>query len=155
MTPWRTPTVVGLCAGKREAQDYSAAPILADALQDADYPDAEVLRRLRGPLARWEAERLVALVYSDRTAAAVRGIEKYAEELGEGGYPANPPAMTYERLVEAARRFVESGDDGLEGGSMDWSNKSVDGNDAFWVNYQLVTGTPVPANGYDFLSCSC
>jgi hypothetical protein len=155
MTPWRTPTVVGLCEGMREAQDYSAAPVLADALQDADYPDGGVLARLRGPLERWEAERLVALIYSDRTAAAVEAIEGYAEELGEGGYPANPPAMSYERLMEAARRFVESCDDGLEGGSMDWSNASMDGNEAFWANFQLVTGTPVPANGYDFLSCTC
>jgi hypothetical protein len=155
MTPWRTATVVGLCEGMREAQDFSAAPILADALEDADYPDAEMLKKLRGALQPWEAERLVALVYSDESAAAVAWMDAFAGELGEGGYPGGLPAMTYARLIEAAREFAATGSDGLGGGSMNWSNEICDRESEFWASYRLVTGAPPPGDTGWFLACTC
>lgn len=75
---WRTTTVVSLCEAMRQSRDYSATPILADALEEASFPDEEVLRQLRGQLEPWQAERLTALVYSDKTNEAVRRIEEIA-----------------------------------------------------------------------------
>jgi hypothetical protein len=46
---WRTSTVVQLAQGVYESRDFSALPILADALQDAGCEDAELLGHCRGP----------------------------------------------------------------------------------------------------------
>ena len=46
---WRTDTAVALARGMYEARDFSPMPILADALQDADCDNAEVLSHCRGP----------------------------------------------------------------------------------------------------------
>src|SRR5262245_51340763 len=112
----------------REARDYSAAPILADALQEADYPDEDVLKQLRGPLEQWQAERLVALVYSEESAAAVRWLEqfvrdinydeyddyKYDEETGEETYAnrrqSDTDPHTYAYVIEQGREGKESGE---------------------------------------------
>lgn len=161
---WRTATVVQLCEGMRESQDYSATPILADALQDADYPHAGVLARLRNDLPLWEAERLVALIYSDKTADAVEWLDGYALELGPAGYPmyfdlendAPEVVMTYEMLVNAAREYATTGDDGLGAGSMSWSNATCDENyKQFWDKWALVTGGAKPNDDDGFFSCSC
>lgn len=45
---WRTSTVVALARQMYESRDFSAMPILADALQDAGCADAEVLAHCRG-----------------------------------------------------------------------------------------------------------
>src|SRR6188472_3868987 len=82
--PWRTQTVIELCQAMREMRDYSALPILADALQDADYPDEQMLGQLRSGPSEIDAQRLVALVYSAETAAAVERIESTAATLGGG-----------------------------------------------------------------------
>src|SRR5262249_33493428 len=102
---WRTKTVTLLGQSMREAQDYSATPILADALQDAGCEDAVLLDALRGELPSWSAERLVALIFSDETAAAVNWVEKFVADLGEGGYPGGLPTMTYEMLMKGAHAF--------------------------------------------------
>lgn len=44
---WRTTTVVALARGMAESGDYSALPILADALQDAGCDNDDVLRHCR------------------------------------------------------------------------------------------------------------
>jgi hypothetical protein len=46
---WLTTAVLGLARTMDETGDFSAAPILADALQDAGCDDAEILNRLRHP----------------------------------------------------------------------------------------------------------
>jgi hypothetical protein len=45
---WRTTTAVGLAEQMYESRDFSAMPILADALEDAGCDDAEVLAHCRG-----------------------------------------------------------------------------------------------------------
>lgn len=45
---WRTPTVLALAQQMYESRDFSAMPILADALQDAGCDNAEVLDHCRG-----------------------------------------------------------------------------------------------------------
>ncbi|VTR91873.1 Uncharacterized protein (Fragment) OS=uncultured bacterium PE=4 SV=1 [Gemmata massiliana] len=46
---WRTSTAVTLAAQMYESRDFSAMPILADALQDAGCDSADVLDHCRGP----------------------------------------------------------------------------------------------------------
>jgi hypothetical protein len=46
---WRTDTVVALARQMYESRDFSAMPILADALQDAGCDNEEVLSHCRGP----------------------------------------------------------------------------------------------------------
>ncbi|VTT99007.1 Uncharacterized protein OS=Sorangium cellulosum (strain So ce56) GN=sce5710 PE=4 SV=1 [Gemmataceae bacterium] len=46
---WRTSTVVALAQQMYEARDFSAMPILADALQDAGCDSGDVLDHCRGP----------------------------------------------------------------------------------------------------------
>ena len=46
---WRTPTVTALARGMYESRDFSAMPILADALQDAGCDNEDVLDHCRGP----------------------------------------------------------------------------------------------------------
>ncbi|MBP3956180.1 hypothetical protein J8F10_12890 [Gemmata sp. G18] len=46
---WRTPTAVALAAQMYESRDFSAMPILADALQDAGCDATDVLNHCRGP----------------------------------------------------------------------------------------------------------
>ncbi|MDY3554484.1 hypothetical protein R5W24_003608 [Gemmata sp. JC717] len=46
---WRTETAVSLAQRMYESRDFSAMPILADALQDAGCDDAELLTHCRGP----------------------------------------------------------------------------------------------------------
>jgi hypothetical protein len=46
---WRTDTVVALVRQMCESGDFSAMPILADALQDAGCDSAEILDHCRGP----------------------------------------------------------------------------------------------------------
>ncbi|WP_246523278.1 hypothetical protein [Gemmata palustris] len=46
---WRTSTVVALASQMYESRDFSAMPILADALQDAGCDSADILDHCRGP----------------------------------------------------------------------------------------------------------
>ncbi len=46
---WRTDTVLGLARQMYESRDFSAMPILADALQDAGCDNDHMLDHCRGP----------------------------------------------------------------------------------------------------------
>jgi hypothetical protein len=46
---WRTPTAVALAGQMYESRDFSAMPILADALQDAVCDSDDILGHCRGP----------------------------------------------------------------------------------------------------------
>lgn len=45
---WRTEPVVALCRGMYESRDFAAMPVLADALEDADCSDPDILAHCRG-----------------------------------------------------------------------------------------------------------
>ncbi|MDY3553014.1 hypothetical protein R5W24_002104 [Gemmata sp. JC717] len=45
---WRTFTVVALASGMYDSRDFTAMPILADALQDAGCDSADILAHCRG-----------------------------------------------------------------------------------------------------------
>jgi hypothetical protein len=177
ITPeWRTPTVVELCQSMREARDYSALPILADALQDAGCGDDELLKQLRGgSLERWQAERLVALIYSAESAAAVRWLEqfvrdinydeyddyKYNEETGEETYTnrrqsdADPHSYSY---------VIDQGREGAGGRGMffgsdagaDYFRESEENVREFFRNWSLATGEAMPDDLGDLsVRCAC
>ena len=153
---WRTSTVVALCESMRQLQDYSALPILADALEESGYDNRAMLDSLRDPICSplW-AEHFVARIYSDETEAAVKWIGEYVERLGVGGYPGGLPHMTYQMLMEAAGKFASTGDSGFGEGSMNWSNESCDSDHKFWRMWALVTARTPPKDAYEFLACSC
>jgi hypothetical protein len=46
---WRTDTVVAIARGMYESRDFSAMPILADALQDAGCENEDILNHCRNP----------------------------------------------------------------------------------------------------------
>lgn len=46
---WRTSTAVAIAKGMYESRDFSAMPLLADALQDAGCEHADILDHCRGP----------------------------------------------------------------------------------------------------------
>jgi hypothetical protein len=60
---WLTDTVVGLAGGMYKSREFGAMPVLADALEEADCENAEVLAHCRGtvPHARgcWVADALL------------------------------------------------------------------------------------------------
>ena len=59
---WRTEPVVALARRMYDARDFSPAPVLADALDDAGCADAELLAHLRGPGPHARGCRAVDLV---------------------------------------------------------------------------------------------
>jgi hypothetical protein len=156
---WRTNTVVLLCQSMREAQDYAATPILADALQDAGCDDEALLDALRGELPFWSAERQVARIYSDETAAAVDWVETFVADLGEGGDPGNLPVMTYELLMKGARAFNAGDKHPFGDGSMHWSSESDEREHEFWAAFQKVTGSrtnfEIATLRRPFFACHC
>ena len=147
---WRTPTVVSICEAIKQTEDYTALPILADALDDADYPDQWVLKGLRsGVMNPIEAQRLIALLHSEESAQAVKKIDELAEQMGarlfenegDNEYDA-PKPTTYERLMRIGNRYItadgsyaayttELGSRELE---YDWNPEE------FWKAYCLITG---------------
>jgi hypothetical protein len=91
---WRTPAVLSLCTAMREQQDFSAAPILADALQDAGCGDGALLGLLRhGPRGYASDCTLVACVLGEETAAAAEWLMDFSR---------NHSAPDYVTLVNAA-----------------------------------------------------
>ena len=146
--------VIALCQAMRQERDFSALPILADALQDADYPDETMLEQLRSGPGAIDAERLVALIYSSKTAQSVAWVEGFAVELGSPvrwGEPRGPP-MTYATLMEAAKNFVQD-DSRMDMGTNDNFQHLYEKFPEFWMHYETVTGTK-PKSATAFFGCS-
>lgn len=84
---WRTSSVTGLCLAMRQENDYGALPILADAMEDAECDDTELLSRLRGGgLTPIESQKLVSLIMSDETAEAVHWMERFVRSINYSDY---------------------------------------------------------------------
>jgi hypothetical protein len=62
---WRTATVVAMARGMYETRDFSAMPIVADALEDAGCEDADILDHCRGGSAHirgcWVVDRILGM----------------------------------------------------------------------------------------------
>jgi hypothetical protein len=161
---WRTSTVLELCLSMRESRDYSALPILADALQDADCNDEELLSRLRrGPTGSADDCRLVALVFSDEAREAVRRIEEIAADLGpptwygDGDEDRTGDPLTVDLLLETARecnREKYSWDAYIHMG-VNEAYKGGFPEKEFWECYRVLTGEAVRDSEASFFSCSC
>jgi hypothetical protein len=89
---WRTDTAVALARAMYEARDFSAMPILADALQDAGCDNAEWLARMRDREWRWfRGCRVVAdLLGSDPNSRAGFGGKERAAPGGRAQSPRSP-----------------------------------------------------------------
>jgi hypothetical protein len=151
-----------------DTRAFDPMPILADALQDAGCTDDKLLRQCQNPdLKSVRAERLVNLIYSDETAAAVRWLEQfvrdinyrnYKDENDEVGTESDDHPHTYESIIE-------TGHQGVNEGVMYFSSDAGAGffrsgkenRREFFRNWSLVTGVAVPEetqNGISF-SCAC
>lgn len=156
---YRTTTVLLVCKNIREEQNYGATPILADALQDADFADESILTALRAsdaPLTTlW---KLVAQIYTDESAAAVKWMEEFVGQLKENPWAPDEYDgdldMTYDKLLNTAKEYIDTGDVLTQYG-MSWQ-RTLDGNEEeFWENYELLTGTKVEDHSGHFFSCTC
>src|SRR5262249_16348612 len=147
-------------------RDFSALPILADALQDADYPDGGVLKQLREPLEEWQAQRLVALLYSEESAAAIRWLEQFVRDINYGAYAQekNEYIRKYDDDPHTYAGIIEQGYNGKEGGDMyfgsdagaDYFRAGEDNVREFYRNWALATGEAMPEDLGDIgFSCAC
>lgn len=165
-----TDTVLGIIREMREKQDYTPLPILADAMQDADYPDEGILAAFRmGPLDLPSVQRQLCLILGGEYAQAVKRIEEIAEELGDNyGYdsyeddkrnliPTQP--MNYEVLMNAADDWINDKDGWgnylTQQGHENWRDDFPRMAEEFWNNYEVVTGRAVEDKQASFFSCSC
>ncbi len=160
---WRTRTVIDLCQSMRESQDFSALPILADALQDAGCPESDpLLARLRAGATYYvEEATLVAVVMSPDAREAAQRITELASDLGgPGNYDdSDGPDLTYEDLMEGARCYISSNESGGYGEYIHMGTNERYKDDfprkEFWRDYQLLTGKTVADDEVSFFSCSC
>jgi hypothetical protein len=163
---WRSEAVAGLCRWMLDARAYHALPVLADALEDAGCADAALLAACRDPaLSAVRAERLVNLVYSDETAAAVRWLEQFVRDINyeddqddnaEVGTPGDGYPHTYEYIVEAGRQGITEGSMsfGSDAGA-DFFRESDDNRREFFRNWSLVTGVAVPDEAQERVRVGC
>lgn len=115
MSHFRTDTVIRLCEAMRESHDYTALPILADALEDAGYSDHNTLALMREGGKDWiDASRLVALVYSDETMYAVYEMEEMATQAGMHAPEYSRYYNEFHRLCEVYRRRRMPGDNSYD-----------------------------------------
>lgn len=159
MSPHIEAIVRELCGTIRQTGDYSLLPVLADQLDKGNYEDAETITALRDPtLDPIEAQRYVALLYSDETAAAVRWIEEFADGLRDDPYADDEGTgelsdeVCYTWLMEAAARYAADETSTYVGGRMDLSSLNMD---EFWIRYTIVTGRAAPEDGYAPFRCAC
>lgn len=153
---WRTSTVIDLCEEMRKSKDFSLLPILHDALMDAGFDDEEFLERLKSGKEATETlgSRLVAMVYSDESAKAVKDMELRAEELGKSGWDSDSDdyrkEMTYELLMDGVKN-------GVSEWGMSWQElfRSTSWLESFYADYELITGYTIEdKTDYDY-SCTC
>jgi hypothetical protein len=140
-----------------DTREFDALPILSDALLDGGCTDSELVAQCRDPeLKSILAERIVNLVYSEETAAAVRWLEQFARDIGYEGQ--EPPTYSYEQVIDIGHQGVSDGH--MYFWSDDGANFFRDGEDnqrEFFRNWSLVTGIAVPdaAQQSIIVSCAC
>lgn len=96
---WQTDTVLALARQMCERQEYSALPILADALQDADCDDDQLLGYCRtpGPRRAWVAN-LIAGRYPGLTERAYN-MFKNLDERGPFDFNADEATIACLRIL--------------------------------------------------------
>jgi hypothetical protein len=165
---WRTKTVIDLCQSMREAQDWSALPILADALQDAGCPEGELLTELRGGAKGYaRSAALVACAMSAESADAVQWLEHFTRNNDCPDFEPVVNAATGHHYENGKSDYPDEGGgyDSYYGSENDGEYLYFSGRDAhaaipaeFWNYVEAATGTRIPgadrAQSFSF-SCSC
>jgi len=169
MQPWMTSAVTGLLDGMEKTGDWSARPILADALQDAGYDASEILARLRDPaetiLVGPQLRRILdgATTFqavSVATATLTRIARNLAEAQIDSRYyddeedgqnleaEIDSHWMNLSWLLDVLRKKVETGEDTHYGfDHPDSVNNEVTLRD-MWQAYEVLTGQPPPKDRY-------
>lgn len=172
---WRTPTVMAIVQTIRAEQRYDDLPILADAMEEADYvaeAESEILRdvraqrlvKLRSPLDYVDSCRLLCEILGGEYAESVKWVEKHAADMGdsyeswdydvEKDTPTQP--MNYRVLMEAAKAYIDHGDYLTQYGHMNW--QETFSSTRFWPHYEIITGVSVDDDKkgeWSFVGCSC
>lgn len=161
---WRTATVVALCESMRQEDDFSALPILADALQDAGCDAEPLLNKLRSFLHSYvNAATLTAIILSAESEDAVVSLI---------GFPIGNDCPDYEVLVAAAlgrhqdNSSSEYDPDNYSGYFLSENNGEhlhFRGRDAhgeippeFWDKIEIAFGLKIPDESRaKHFSCSC
>lgn len=148
--------ITDLCQTIRQTKDYSLLSVLADEIDKGGPTDdeGELALRLRDRPTAIEAQRLVALLYSDETAEAVRWIENFAASLNPDGYAGEGPQPDYEFCLRAAQRWRDHERYTTQRGGEDWREVSTPTLKQFWEHVACITGEKVPGD-LRFFSCSC
>lgn len=169
---WRTTVVQALCRRMLDSRSFDVLPILADALQDAGCEDEELLTPLRAEgLDPVHAERLVNLIYSEETAAAVHWLEQFAREIGDAEasewdeYAEDLPQdlresqisdfYTYESLIRIGHEAAKGEEIVFGFAGADFFMESEGNGREFFRHWSLVTGTPVPDADKVQVRCAC
>lgn len=172
---WRTTTVTDLITSMRHTADFSALPILADALEDAGYDNAAVLAELRGGPHDFATGCIAtAKLLGGQLALSLQWIAhlaltlRYAEQDEHDRYDENPDnyssgsplrgtgqQMSAHFLIAAARRMEVENDITWQYGGQSWMGAmNAHRYTEFWRHYAAVTGTEFRDRG-SFISCSC
>ncbi len=159
---WRTATVVELCQSMREAQDFSALPILADAVQDAGCPEgSELLARLRSGACDYvESVTLTARLWSGSGDDAVNRLIDFTDKADCPEYKVVMNAATGNHHLNGD---PESGEVGYYCSENHGEHIYFGGRDAhdripdwFWDAVETVTGKRVASGDRaKSFSCSC
>lgn len=164
MLAWQTSTVLTLMAGVDADGAWDRLPILADALQDAGYPDDEVLAYLREPgdeVGPWYRRVVEGVVTLDQVTAAVAYLADFGLNFRHSEW-ADPPddlegedldawyddesnarhlddGLSVSQVLDMCETYVETGE--REGFGVETSG--IDVGD-MWEQYAVLTGTPPP-----------
>jgi hypothetical protein len=163
---WRSTDVVALCSAMREQRDFSATPILADALQDAGCDNESMLAVLRNPDSpQMELEIAVAAAYSEESRQAVIWLdnaianlreEQFSQEEGDQQHE----QLTYANVVQCAINTAISEHKGewqedwiTQYGGQNWSAWGSDNKEELHQQVAIAHGTPLGTK--NIFSCSC
>ncbi len=141
---WRTPTVLGVAQSMRAAKDYTAMPVLADALEEGGYADQQVLKKLRSYRHQdVSGMLLVCHVLGGDLADSAAWLEDFADEV----------QLSWASLKEAAEQYLHRGK--VHCLSFDTPDRVYTDSKEFWKHYGAVTGADVDGREEAFFHCAC
>jgi hypothetical protein len=161
---WRTPTVVSLCKAMRAEKNYEAMPILADALEEAGFPDAKKLKKFRSRMDALNAQRDVCLIVGGELADAVHWMDGYVAKVcpydvvGTGDEEMDRRYGLGGTIEDAYRAFVRRVVDEREifyHGRDCHSSGDVKDAEDLYRNLSLITGEYITEESIQSFSCSC
>jgi hypothetical protein len=146
-----------ICEAMREQQDFSALPILADALDDCGRSElATICRGQNGddwPL----ATRLVAQAMGGEVEEAVKWIDEFVDDVNDPYLEGSPIGdLTYERILEILRNNVNGEWDYFSFYGFHAPDRCQTDREELWKQFFIATGLPPDPERDDVpFSCSC